>query len=96
MFVFTPLPPEGNEEEDLEDDVREKLTDEEGEIRSYLLHGEPLSEETIEKYASQFWNSEPYKLVRSSLCTRTSSTIFLSPPGQLDLSWRGSLPPEMS
>ncbi len=64
-IVIAPLPEEKEkeeEEEDLDADVREKLSDEEGEIRSYLLHGDPLSEETIEKYTPQFWNSEPYKL----------------------------------
>lgn len=49
--------------EDLDSDVKEKLSDEEGEIKAYLSHGDALSEETIEKYVSQFWNSEPYKLV---------------------------------
>ena len=39
------------------------LTEREAEIRSYLLDGEPLSEETIEKFASIFWNQEPYKCI---------------------------------
>ncbi len=54
---------EGREGDDLDSDVKEKLTDEEAEIRGYLLHGDTLSEETIEKYASQFWNSDAYKSV---------------------------------
>ena len=49
------------EEEDLDSDVLEKLTEEEQEVRSYLLHGDPLSEETMEKYCAKFWNTEPYK-----------------------------------
>ena len=37
------------------------LTESEAEIRAYLLHNEPLAEETIEKFANIFWNNEPYK-----------------------------------
>ena len=47
--------------DDLDEDVREALTEHEEELRAYLLHGESLSEETIDKYTSQFWDSEPYK-----------------------------------
>lgn len=53
----------GGEEGDLDDDVREQLTEGEAELRAYLLHGDSLTEETIEKHATQFWNSEPYKSV---------------------------------
>ena len=52
---------EDNEDEELNADVKFSLSDEEAEIRSYLLHGDPLSEQTIEKFAGIFWNSEPYK-----------------------------------
>ena len=52
---------DGEEEEDLDSDVLEKLTEEEQEVRSYLLHGDALSEETMEKYCTQFWNTELYK-----------------------------------
>ena len=51
----------GEEEEDLDSDVLEKLMEEEQEVRSYLLHGDPLSEEAMEKYCAKFWNIEPYK-----------------------------------
>ena len=46
---------------DLDDDVRVKLSEEESEIRGFLVHGEALSEETTEKFISKFWNEEPYK-----------------------------------
>ena len=49
------------EDESLDSDVKVALTEVEAEIRSYLLHGEPLSEETIEKFANIFWNHEPYR-----------------------------------
>ena len=55
---------EGSDGEDLDSDVREQLTEAEGELRAYLLHGDPLSQETMEKYCTQFWNTEPYKLVQ--------------------------------
>ena len=45
----------------MDEDVREALTEEEEEIRAYLLHGEPLSEQTIDNYISQFWEKEPFK-----------------------------------
>ena len=47
--------------DELDDDVREQLSEEEAELRAYLLRGEQLQEETIEKFAAQFWNKEPYK-----------------------------------
>ena len=46
---------------DLDADVKVELNEEEAEIRAYLLHGEALSEETIEKYATTFWQEEPYR-----------------------------------
>lgn len=49
------------QEEDLDSDVREQLNEREEEIRAYLLRGEALSEETIEKYTAQFWHEEPYR-----------------------------------
>ena len=39
----------------------EELNDREKELREYLLHNEPLSEETIEELASQFWHQEPFR-----------------------------------
>ncbi len=48
---------------DLDDDVVEALNDKENEIRSYLLHGEQLQEDTLESLVAPFWNQEPYKLV---------------------------------
>ena len=53
--------------EDLDEDVREALTEEEGELRAYLLHGEPLSEDAMDKHTAQFWDTEPYKLVNGQL-----------------------------
>ena len=50
-------------EDGLDEDVREALTEEEGELRAYLLHGEAISEDTMDKYTAQFWNTEPYKSV---------------------------------
>ena len=41
--------------------MREALTEEEAEIKAYLLHGERLSEDTMDKYTAQFWNTDPYK-----------------------------------
>ena len=49
------------EGDDLDADVREKLSEEEAELRAYLLRGEQLQEETIERFAAQFWKREPYK-----------------------------------
>ena len=49
--------------EDLDEDVFEALTEQEEELKAYLLHGEALSEDTIDKYTAQFWDTEPYKLV---------------------------------
>ena len=46
---------------DLDADVAEALNDKETELRAYLLHNEPLSEETLEEYTRTFWNSEPFK-----------------------------------
>ena len=48
-------------EDELDYDVRVKLSQEESEIRGHLIHREPLSEEIIEKLATQFWEKEPYK-----------------------------------
>lgn len=45
----------------LDEDVAEPLTEKESEIRSYLVHGEQLQEETLEELISPFWNQEPYK-----------------------------------
>lgn len=50
-----------NPDEELDADVKFSLTEEEAEIRSNLLHDEPLSEDTLEKLAGIFWNNEPYK-----------------------------------
>lgn len=44
-------------------DVLVKLSEEESEIRAHLVHGEPLSEQLMEKTVSQFWNQEPYKYI---------------------------------
>ena len=49
--------------DDLDEDVAEALNENESEIRSYLLHGDPLSEELLEEYIQSYWNSEPYKYV---------------------------------
>ncbi len=49
------------DEDDLDYDVRVKLSQEESEIRSHLIHREPLSEEIIEKLTTQFWEKDPYK-----------------------------------
>ena len=62
-------PPAGDgsiNDEDLDSDVKVALTENEMEIRSYLIHNEPLSEETIEKFANIFWNSEPYRYIHLS------------------------------
>ena len=48
----------------LDEDVREALTEEERELRAYLLHGEAISEDTMDKYTAQFWDTEPYKSVQ--------------------------------
>lgn len=48
---------------ELDEDVREPLTEEEAELRAYLLHGEALSENVMDKYTSEFWDMEPYKWV---------------------------------
>ena len=59
-------PPAGGgniDDEELDADVKVALTENEAEIRSYLIHNEPLSEETIEKFANIFWNSEPYRYI---------------------------------
>ena len=52
-----------NEEEskDTDSDIIEPLDDKETELRSYLLQGEALSEETLDEYTQKFWNEEPYK-----------------------------------
>ncbi|CAI8010883.1 Adenylate kinase 9 [Geodia barretti] len=47
--------------EDLDEDVRVALTEEERELRAYLLHGEALSEDSMDNYTAQFWDTEPYK-----------------------------------
>lgn len=49
--------------DDLDEDVRETLTEEEEELKAYLKNGESLSEDTMDKYTAQFWDTEPYKLV---------------------------------
>lgn len=46
---------------DLDDDVAVALNEKETELRNYLLHGESLSEETLEEYSTLFWSTEPYK-----------------------------------
>lgn len=55
--------------DDLDEDVRE----EEAELRTYLLHGESLSEDTMDKYTAQFWDTEPYKSVstHTNICQCT-------------------------
>ena len=53
----------GNE---LDEDVREALTEQEEELRAYLLHGEALSEETMDIFTTQFWDTEPYKYITST------------------------------
>lgn len=62
--------------EDLDEDVREALTEEEGELRAYLLHGEPLSEDAMDKHTAQFWDTEPYKLVNGQLIITANPTKF--------------------
>ena len=57
---------DGNIEDELDADVKIALTERETEIRSYLLQDEPLSEETVEKFANIFWNQEPYKYIIDS------------------------------
>ena len=47
--------------DDLDEDVAEALTEKESEIRSYLLHGEQLSEELLEELIEPFWKNEPYR-----------------------------------
>ena len=59
--THTLCPADEAEDEDLDTDVREKLSEEEAELRAYLLRGEQLQEETIGKFATQFWKKEPYK-----------------------------------
>ena len=54
-------------EEDENDDIREELSEREAELRQYLLHNEPLSEETIIELASQFWHQEPFRYVCSCM-----------------------------
>lgn len=49
------------EGDELDADVKEQLNSEEAALRSYLLHGDPLHEGIIEKFATQFWKNEPYK-----------------------------------
>ena len=46
---------------ELDPDIRIPLSDEEAEIQSFLLNGENLSDETLQKYMEPFWSSEPYK-----------------------------------
>ncbi len=64
MYIET----DDNPDEELDADVKFPLTEEEAEIRSYLLHDEPLSEGTLEKLAGIFWNNEPYKYDRILTC----------------------------
>ena len=54
---------DGIEDEVQGADVKLALTDWEAEIRSYLIDGEAMSEETLEKFANIFWNQEPYKYI---------------------------------
>ncbi|XP_019849767.1 PREDICTED: adenylate kinase 9-like [Amphimedon queenslandica] len=46
---------------DLDEDVMEALDERETELRAHLLNSEPLSEEALEDYATEFWKEEPYK-----------------------------------
>ena len=64
LTKVTPPAGDGNiNDEDLDADVKVALTENEAEIRSYLIDNEPLSEETIEKFANIFWNNEPYRYI---------------------------------
>ena len=47
--------------DDLDEDVLEALDERETELRAHLLNSEPLSEEALEDYATEFWKEEPYK-----------------------------------
>ena len=60
-YIPTYTETDDNTDEELDADVKFSLTEEEAEIRSYLLYDEPLSEDTLEKLAGIFWNNEPYK-----------------------------------
>ena len=57
------------EEDDENDDIREELDEREAELRQYLLHNEPLGEETIIELASQFWREEPFRY-NTSICSQ--------------------------
>ena len=63
-------------DDDLDSDTKERLTEEESEIRAYLLHGDQLSEETIEKFTRQFWREEPFKYVAVLDYTQCKSYKF--------------------
>ena len=52
---------EKKEGDELDADVKVPLDSDEAAIRSYLMHGDPLQEGTIEKFTLQFWKDEPYK-----------------------------------
>ena len=58
MFVFAA---DEGKDEDVDNDVLVELNERESELRAYLLHNEPLSEETIEELAGQFWHQESFK-----------------------------------
>ena len=71
---------EEEKEEDENDDIREELSEREAELRQYLLHNEPLSEETIIELASQFWHQEPFRYVCSwGYKIARTVAVFLSP-----------------
>ena len=63
VLITTYYVGDDNIENELNADVKIALTEREAEIRSYLLHDEPLSEGTVEKFANIFWNQEPYKYI---------------------------------
>ena len=60
MNPISTLTDEGKEDDE-DDDVLEELNNREKELRAYLLHNEPLSEEAIEELASRFWHQEPFR-----------------------------------
>ena len=60
MFKSGEVPPE---DEDESSEIKEDLTDDEVEIRGYLVNGEPPSDELFKKFTEQFWFNEPYKYV---------------------------------
>ena len=62
MYMYSADEEDNASNGDLDDDVAEALNDKETEIRSYLLNGEQLQEDTLESLVAPFWNQEPYKL----------------------------------